>query len=362
MSDETAPRDPADEQAAVPAVTAGSPETAAPAQRPAWRQPALWLALLALVAAAIALLESRSRLSEMQQEVARRLAASETAGNEGRALARQNQNLLLALQGKIGALEARFGEFQGQQVALEAMYQELVRHRDDSLVAEAEHAVTLAVQQLKLAGNVEAALIALQDTEARLARSEDPSLAPLRTALARDIDRLRAAAPAYSADTASRLEAILASIDVMPLAFEAQPRAQASRAAGPAAPAGFWTSLAADLWSELRALIRIERTDRPQPALLAPEHAFFLRENVKLRLIDARIAALQRDPGTLRDDLRQAHAWIARYFDPDAAVTRNALDTLARLASIEPVEPPSLSETLSALRSLQAARGPATTP
>lgn len=362
MSDETATRDPADEQAAVTAVPAVRPETAPPARRPAWRQPALWLALVALVAAAATLLDSRARLSAMQQQVAQRLAGSENAGNEGRALARQNQDLLLALQGKIGALEAKLGEFQGQQVALDAMYQELVRHRDDSQVSEAEHAVTLAVQQLKLPGNVEAALIALQDTEARLARSEDPSLAPLRTALARDIDRLRAAAPAYTADTASRLEAILAGIDAMPLAFEAQPRADASRGAGSPAPAGFWTSLAADLWSELRSLIRIERTDRPQPALLAPENAFFLRENVKLRLIDARIALLQRDPRTFREDLRQAHAWLTRYFDPDSAVTRNALDTLVRLGSIEPVEPPSLAETLSALRSLQAAREPAAAP
>ncbi|GAB4177026.1 MAG: hypothetical protein OHK0026_10450 [Rhodocyclaceae bacterium] len=343
---------------AAPATGAEGPP-AQPRAIPFWRQGAFWLALIALAAAGGALLETRSRLSATQEEVAKRLAAADTAAREGHVLSRQNQDLLLSLQGKIGALEARLAETESQRIALEGMYQELLRHRDDNRIAETEHGVRLAAQQIQLAGNFEAALIALQDIELRLSGSEDPALFPLRKALAHDIERLRAVAPVFAAGTALKLDAVIADADSMPLAFEAKPRAAAVRKAGRAPEQGFWASLGAEVWSEVSSLVRIERSDRPQPALMAPEHAFFLRENLKLRLLNARLALLQRDLRVFREDVRQARGWIERYFDPGSPQARSALAILGRLAEAQPPEPPSLAETLAALRALEAGRAAA---
>jgi len=346
-------------QGGVPA--AGAPDgaeraPASPRRAAFWRQPALWIALAALAAAAASLLDTRARLGATQEEVAKRLAGSDNATKEGRAAARQNQDLLLSMQGKIGVLEAKIAEAQGQQIAVAAMYQELLRNRDDGLIAETEHGLRLAAQQLQLAGNFEAALIALHDTELRLSQSEDPALLPLRAALTRDIERLRAIAPVFAADTALKLDAIIAGADRMPLSFEAKPHAENRRTVGDASREGFWVSLGADVWSELKSLVRIERSDRPQPALLAPENAFFLRENFKLRLLNARLALLQRDLRVFREDLQQARALLERWFDGDAVQVQAAQVTLTRLSEAQPPEPPSLAETLAALRTLQAAR------
>ena len=95
-------------------------------------------------------------------------------------------------QARIAQLEARLAESQSQQLALEALYQDLSRNRDEWQLAEIEQVLAIASQQLQLAGNVRAALLALQLAEARLARADRPQFVPVRRALARDIERLRA--------------------------------------------------------------------------------------------------------------------------------------------------------------------------
>ena len=74
------------------------------------RQPAVWVAVAALGLLAWQVVDSRSRIGELQQEVARRLAAGDAAANEARIATRQNQEALAALQAKAGALEDKLAE------------------------------------------------------------------------------------------------------------------------------------------------------------------------------------------------------------------------------------------------------------
>jgi uroporphyrin-3 C-methyltransferase len=175
----------------------------------ALRQPAVWLALAALALLAWQWIDSRARMAELQQEVARRLAGGDAAAGEARALARQNQEALAALQAKTGALEAKLAESQSQQAALDAMVQELTRNRDERLLAETEAALNAAAQQLQLAGNVEAALLALQGADARLAAAGRAPLLPLRKVIARDIERLKAQPLADVPGIALRIESVV---------------------------------------------------------------------------------------------------------------------------------------------------------
>lgn len=325
----------------------------------ALRRPSVAIALAALALLAWQWVETRTRLADLQQELARRLSEGDTATRESRVLAKQNQEALAALQAKVGALDAKLAESQSQQAALDAMYQELTRNRDERLLAEIEQALNAAAQQLQLAGNVEAALIALQGIDIRLASAGRAQFLPLRKVIARDIDRLKALPLADVPGIALRLEAVIAAVDTMPLAFEPGPRAEAPKAVRqPLASSGFWTGLGAELWSEIRGLVRIERLDRPDPALLSPTHAFFLRENLRLRLLSARLALLQRDGRSFREDVRQAHAWIERYFDTRSRPAQTALATLKQLSSAGGVglALPSLNDSLAVLRNYKIAR------
>lgn len=334
---------------------------------PAWRQallalkrPAVLIATLALLLLGWQWLETRTRLAELQQELARRLAEGDAMAKESRTLARQNQELLQALTAKTGVLEAKQAETQSQQLALESMYQEMSRGRDERVLADIEQAVSIAAQQLQLTGNVENVLIALQGIDARLARTGQARLLPLRKLINRDIDRLKALPLADVQGIAVKLEGVIGAVDLLPLAYEQRTRAEPvkprniSGAKTPMPEPNALELFARDLWNELKQLIRVERVDHPEPALLAPPQIFFLRENLKLRLIDARLALLQRDGRMYREDLRQARELLERYFDTREKAVSNAIATVKSLSAAElGLELPNLNETLGSIRNFR---------
>lgn len=347
-----------------PAVPVAAP---APAPAPAslWqslrRNPWAIVALIALALAAWQWVETRLRLADTQQELSRRLAESDTLGKESRVLAKQSQEEVGRLQAKLGALDVKLTEAQGQQSALESLYQELARNRDDWLLADVEQSISLAAQQLQLAGNVQAAQLALQAADARLTRAERPQFISLRKSLGRDLDRLKALPYVDLPGMSLRLESVVAAVDSLPLAADERPKAapakapaEAATAAAAAEPLNLWQRFGVDLWAELRGLIRIQRFDRPEPALLAPEQSFFLRENLKLRLLNARLALLSHDQWTFRNELKLAQQWLERYFDPREKAVQAALVALRQLSATEiVVDLPNLNETLTALRHLK---------
>lgn len=323
-----------------------------------WRRPFVIVTVLVIGLLGWQWLETRAKLQEMQGELARRLGEGDMVAKEGRLLAKENQDNLQELTGKVGGLEARLAEMQGQQQVLDATYQELLRSRDERLQTEIEQTVSLAAQQLSVAGNVSAALIALQGADARLARAGQPQFLPLRKLIIRDIDRLKTLPQADVPGISLKLESVVASIDSMPLANAQRPKVETlTKVQHSPTDVGFWRELGADFWNEMKQLIRVERMDYPTPALLSPSQEFFLRENLKLHLVNARLSLLQRDGKGFREDLKQAHEALDSYFDARAHVVQSAAQTLKSLSAIEVSEDlPNLAETLAYLRNLKVSR------
>jgi uroporphyrin-3 C-methyltransferase len=323
------------------------------------------LALLTLIAVIIAAglamlfwLDARQRIGGTQQEFARRLRDIEGDVREARSTARLSQELLREAQAKIGQLESRLAESQSQQLALEALYQELSRNRDEWQLAEIEQVLAIGSQQLQLAGNIRAALLALQLAEARLARVGRPQFAPIRRALARDIERLRALPAVDIAGMSTRLDSLVAAGESLPLAFdERSEREPAAKGAAVDAERGFWSRLGAEIRSELRSLVVVRQINTPDPPLLPPAQAYFLRENLRLRLLNARLSLLMRDEAGYREDMRAAQAWVRRYFDTSSKQTADALAQLKALSSASlSFEMPSISESLEAVRGFKSRR------
>src|SRR5712692_7618746 len=320
--------------------------------------------LLALIAVVLALpisglswLDARHRIDATQEELARRLREIESDAREARLVSRQAQEAMRDSQGRIAALEARLAESQSQQLALVALYQELSRNRDEWQLAEIEQVLAIASQQLQLAGNVRAALLALQLAEARLARADRPQFAPVRRALARDIERLRVL-PAIDLPAMSmRLDSLVAAVDALPLAFDERAERVPVKEAPPGGERGVVARLGAEVWNELRQLVVVRRVDAPEPPLLAPSQAYFLRENLRLRLLNARLSLLTRDEAGYREDLRAAQAWIQRYFD---ARSKRAIDALTQIKQLSATsisfELPTISESLDAVRGFKSRR------
>jgi uroporphyrin-3 C-methyltransferase len=335
-------------------------QTEAPRPARASRAPFLVLIAIALAAALAALfwIDTRQRIGSTQEELARRLRDIEADSRDARALARQSQDAVRDAQARVGQLESRLVEWQGQQLALEALYQELSRNRDEWQLAEIEQVLAIASQQLQLAGNVRAALLALQLAEGRLARTDRPQFMPIRRALARDIERLRALPAIDFPGMSMRIDSLVASVDTLPLAFdERAERLVAAKEAAGAADRGFWGRLGAEVWNEVKQLVVVRQMTAPEPPLLPPAQAWFLKENLRLRLLNARLSLLARDEAGYREDLRAAQNWLRRYFDVRSKQTTDALAQLKQLsaASIS-FEMPTISESLDAVRGFKSRR------
>lgn len=292
-------------------------------------------------------LDAHTQLNQTQQEVARRLSEVEATNKTNLLLVTQNQELVRELGGKLSLLESKYAETQNQRTALEALYQEMSSSRDQTALAEVEQMLLIAGQQLQLSSNVKAALIAMQQAESRL---QSPAFAALKKRVAQDIDKLRALPNVDVPGINQRLDSVIAAVDGLPLAQDARTQAP-QQPITPDATAGAWKRFWQEVWLEVRGLVRIENTQREEMPLLSPTQTFFLRENLKLRLLSARMALVMHDEVSFRRDLKTSQEWLKRYFDAKSGASAQALGTLQKLAASNIViDMPDISGSLEAVR------------
>jgi uroporphyrin-3 C-methyltransferase/uroporphyrinogen III methyltransferase/synthase len=310
---------------------------------------------------------ARNDISDLRRELAQRLQSGDNMNIQTKLIANRVDDELKLMQGKVAVLEAKQVESQGQQLALEQLYQDLAKNRDDWALAEIEQVLSTASQQLQLAGNLRGALIALQNADARLARTDRPQFIAIRRAIAKDIDNLKSLPSVDLTGIAVRLDALVAQVDQMPLLSDAKPAVVApapkSKLASPITSdtkasdewrtvlLDRWNSWSSDLWNELRQLVRVRVVGTPEALLLSPGEAFFARENLKLRLLNARLALLSRNDAAFRSDLAEADRALVRYFEIRSRQTQAARELIKQLQeSVLNIEMPTLSHSLAAVR------------
>jgi len=333
------------------------------------------LAVIALaVLLALQTYSSHNRINALRQDMARSLQKGNAVNAETAALARDVADQSKELQIKVGVLESRQSEAQSQQLALEQLYKDLSQNRDEWALTEIEQVLSTASQQLQLAGNVQGALIALQNADRAVSRSDTPQFLTIRRAIAGDIEKLKGLPAVDLAGVAVRLDHVIGQVDTLPLLSDEKPllpvapvRAgrkggAAPAAADPAQPLGVgqrvlqtWQLWSQEMWDDVRQLIRVRSVEEPEALMLSPSESFFVRENLKLRLLNARLALLSRNEATFRDDLATAQAMLLKYFDTRARVTQSAQAALRQVqANNLTIEMPTLADSLNAVRNYKA--------
>lgn len=337
------------------------------------------LAVIALaVLLALQTYSSHNRINALRQDMARSLQKGNAVNAETAALARDVADQSKELQIKVGVLESRQSEAQSQQVALEQLYKDLSQNRDEWALTEIEQVLSTASQQLQLAGNVQGALIALQNADRAVSRSDTPQFLTIRRAIAGDIEKLKALPAVDLAGVAVRLDHVIGQVDSLPMLSDEEPllpmapvratrkgeaaAAPAAAATDPAQPLGVgqrmlqtWTLWSQEMWDDVRQLIRVRSVESPEALMLSPSESFFVRENLKLRLLNARLALLSRNEATFRDDLATAQAMLLKYFDTRARVTQSAQAALRQVqANNLTIEMPTLADSLNSVRNYKA--------
>ncbi|MCX7220295.1 MAG: uroporphyrinogen-III C-methyltransferase, partial [Burkholderiales bacterium] len=143
-------------------------------QKIVWTQPVYLMLGAVTVLLGVHWWTSQTQISSLREELALRLQRAETNSSETKLLAKTVYDGSKEIQAKVAVLEGKQSEAQSQQLALEQLYQDLSKNRDEWALAEIEQVLATASQQLQLAGNVQGAIIALQNADSRLAKSEKP--------------------------------------------------------------------------------------------------------------------------------------------------------------------------------------------
>ena len=82
-------------------------------------------------------------------------------------------------------------------------------------------------------------------------------------------------------------------------------------------------------------MVEVRRLNNNDAMLMAPEQTYFVRENLRLRLLDARVALLQHNGEVYQSDLNSAEAAVKQYFDARSPATQSWLKELAELKSLD---------------------------
>jgi uroporphyrin-3 C-methyltransferase len=296
--------------------------------------------------------DAHQQLSDMRQELAKQLAEVEGDNKANLALLKQEQETLRELAAKEALLEAHYAESQSQRVALETLYQELSGSRDETTLSEVEQLLLIAGQQLQLSANVKAALIAMQQADEYLGRMNRANLDSLRKTIGQDINKLRALPDLDIPDINSNIDKLVVQVDTLPLVHEIRALQDNNPPSAASSSETAGQKLLREIWEDARHLLRIENTHQQELPLISPTQSFFLRENLKLRLLSARLALLERDEASFKHDLQSAQSWISLYFDSTSRDGASAIATLQKLRNSDiRIELPDISDSLEAVRS-----------
>ncbi|RZJ10732.1 MAG: hypothetical protein EOP39_08020 [Rubrivivax sp.] len=331
--------------------------------------------------------QSLSRQQSLEQELVRRQEASQAQATEARLAAKQSADLVRDTAAKVSLLDARLAEVALQRGQLEELIQSMSRSRDENVVGDIEAAIRVALQQTQITGSAEPLVATLKQADERLLRYRQPRMEGVRRAVARDLDRVKAVSVVDVSTLTIKLDEVVRMADELPLvsggdtvagprderrndaaAKERERAAKFQREQAAAAADGklslwwwqatqqlaSWTGIA---WGETKTLLRVTRIAHPEAALISPDQSFFLRENLKLRLLNARLALLSRQFDTAQSDLRDCQEMLSRYFDMRSRKVTGVSELLRQVAGqARQVSVPRPDDTLAALTAAAAGR------
>lgn len=333
------------------------------------------VALLVAVGAGWLAWQGGQRGSQVEQELVRRQQDTQAQLTEARSQLAQARETLAQTQGRLSALEAQLADSASQRQQLQELAAALSRSREENLLVEVEAGLRMAQQYSQVTGSVQPLLLALRQADERLGGAGHGQDDAVRRAIARDLEAIRATALSDLASLALRVDELMRAVDDLPL--RATPGTGAGLGTGATesahvrsaqgSEAGPWWS--AQRWSErwavfnravaeqARELLRVTRIDQPDAVLLAPEQAVFLRENLKLKLLNARLGLLSRQLDMAQADLRLVETTVERYFDLSSRRTQQVLTQVRQVAEqARPQAMPRPDHTLAALASVMPAR------
>ncbi|MGR1253675.1 uroporphyrinogen-III C-methyltransferase [Aeromonas veronii] len=225
---------------------------------------------------------------------------------------------------QLAALDQTQQRLQGEMQGLQNRVLDLNDKRpNDWMLAESEYLVRMAGRKLWLEHDLVSAITLLGNADERIAALNDPSLMPIRKALAKDIAKLKGMPRIDREGLTLKLAALSDQIELLPLSTVSMPEAKAEPDQAVSTNPDEWESNLKKNWVKFTEnFVTIRRRDGAVEALLSPQQEIFLRENLKTKLLQAQLSVYREQQALYEDSLDKAQRWLTQYFDTDNSATR----------------------------------------
>ena len=316
---------------------------------------ALVLSLIALGASGFLFVQGQNVLKQQEMRIGQDLNKAALGNSENAVLLQSTLAKQAELDAQLSKILQNESDTAQTLDGIHRAYAELLKGRVNWLVDEIEVTLNTASQQLLLSGNVPVATAVLENVEQRLSRFEQPELLPIKQAISQDLAALKNRPYLNVSATALRLDRLESAVDSLPLLVDSTMNAQNAEPAPTSKAGSFWTR-AWDNTSELvKSMVEVRKLDNNDAMLIGSEQVFYLRENLRLRLLDARLALLQHNSEVYQNDLAAIEETVKRYFDVQSPNTQTWLKEVGELKSVEirMISDESLKASLAAVRDYQ---------
>lgn len=270
-------------------------------------------------------------------------------------MAVRNEAFNTRINNQINEIEQLRLQLDVMEDSVNSLYQQQPASNEDWALAEAEYLLIIATHRILLERDVDTALVAMEAAELRLQDLRNPDLIPVRDQLVADINQLKTVnnvditgLSIYLADIIERASSLPLKNVVLenPGAHDDQDESNKQEQAGSA-----WSNFISTVWRELKELVIIKHSGETRQALLLPDQEYFLYQNLRLELENARLSVLRRDTENLRTSINLLVNWLTDYFNKSDAAVENVIETLGKMSTLD-LRPdiPDINSSLETLR------------
>jgi len=288
-----------------------------------------------------------TQLANTQHELSNNQRGFATRINQ---LEQQLQTTKNQLSAEVEARKTEQSEHQAVNAALQSITEKLGRNTIAWRMAEVEYLLTVANHRLALAQDQQTAITVFETADSRLEAIADPSLLKVRKEIANELTALRAMPKVDIPGLALQIGSLAETVEQLPLmdkkrlAVASEKRESASSVA--------WQEIPGVMWSDIKSLVQVRRHQQPTEPLLPPQQAWFLYQNLQLKLEQARLAVLKQKTAVFVQSLEEASQWLSSYFEAESAAVVNMQKTVESLRTIE--LQPTIPDVSGSLRELRA--------
>ncbi|PPD21312.1 MAG: enzyme of heme biosynthesis [Methylomonas sp.] len=219
------------------------------------------------------------------------------------------------------------------EAAIKTIQQQIGKTRGDWLLADADYLLSIANQRLHLVSDVETTRLALEAADQRLRESGDPAVFKVREQIAKEIALLNNVVVPDIVGIYAGLQHLQDAVEGLSVFL---PHAGKQPEKAPAAPdlSEHGHELLGKVAKQLEGYVVLRHTEQPVSAILTPEEAHFIKQQLKVRLEMIEIALVQQNDTLFKSSITDARQWLKKNFAEDLKTEQFAaeLDKLLHVA------------------------------